>query len=132
MCLALAFELTANLPKLLERRVTLAAEAIALIAQAVDFGACRIELRVDSVERVALPRERGDPFLAVLGRPRLVLEQRQQPLRLPLPFQDQRRPDEAASAQADPRADELDAVRCRPLEAVDLQNCGATRRGLRQ
>src|SRR3954468_17897811 len=54
MCLALAFELTADLPKLLERRVTLAAEAIALIAQAVDVGACGIELRVDSVDRVGL------------------------------------------------------------------------------
>jgi len=68
------------------------------------------------------PRERGQPRLAVVRRPRLVLQQRDRaPAGAAGRAQVQHRPDEAAAAQAVPAPGDLDPVRAGALEALELE-----------
>src|SRR4051794_19056513 len=73
------------------------------------------------LDRLALPREGGDPGLAVVGRPRLVLEQREQPAALLAGLDDQRRAHEAVPAQAEPPPGDLEPVGRRPGESLHLE-----------
>jgi hypothetical protein len=69
----------------------------------------------------ALPREGGRPLLAVVGRPRLVLEHGQHPTLLVAGLHHEHGPDEAMAAQAVPAPAHLEPVGVDPLEALDLE-----------
>ena len=79
------------------------------------------ELGRVGVQRLARPREGGDPVHAVLGRPRLVVEQGEHAAVLVPGGQDEGGADEAHTPDPVPAALELEAVRLRPREAADLE-----------
>jgi hypothetical protein len=84
------------------------------------LGATASSAAVSSTRR-ALPREGGDPLLAVVGGPRLVLEQSEHPALLVAGLHLEHRADEAVAAQSVPAPGHLEAVASRPLEALDLE-----------
>ena len=69
------------------------------------------------LDRLALPREGGDPFVAVLGGPRLVVEDRQHAPLLVGRLHHEHGPDEAMAAQAVPAPGHLEAVARRPTRS---------------
>jgi hypothetical protein len=79
------------------------------------------ELGRRELERFALPREGGDPLVAVLGGPRLVVEDGQHPALLVARLHHEHRAHEAVAAQPVPAAGHLEAVAVDPLEALDLE-----------
>jgi hypothetical protein len=81
-----------------------------------------LELRALHLPRALRPRERGQPGLAVVRRPRLVLQQRDRAAAgAPAHVQVQDRTHEAAAAQAVPATRDLDPVVARSLEALELE-----------
>ena len=79
------------------------------------------ELGRGDLELLALPREGGDPLVAVLGGPRLVVEDGQQASLLVGRLHHEHRAHEAVAAQPVPAAADLEAVAVDPLEAVHLE-----------
>ena len=93
----------------------------------------RPHLELHGLDRLllALPGERGDPRLALVRRPRLVLEQRDQAPPAAGKLKVQHRAHEAPAAHAEPAARDLEPVARRPLEALDFEVDARERRTLR-